>query len=312
MLAGALVVTASPAFAMTPQATTPQRVIPGWSPLNAPADLTAFAARLDAVTYAVSCAGVTATGWSADVADFSTLDVRAVLVTTSAVAERCWAAPGDVDVRQGDTRLTARPGIADPTSSLGTLVSGQDIPYIDWDYVPTPRVGQWVGIFGRAAGGSTLPMLTTSVATVGVDTFTLNDTVGAAYVGAPVVDNAGRVLGVMTSAGTVVTGTPQFCAKIFICTDATKVWWDITAPTSVRDVKVVAGKGRITVTWKPVASDGGAPVAYWYNVNYGAWQKPNGSKVTVKARKGTLVTVGLSTINEAGPGPTVIVTGRAK
>ena len=56
-------------MAMAPQSVTPKTVIPGWSPSDPPAYRAALAARLAEVTYAVSCGNVTATGWSADVAD---------------------------------------------------------------------------------------------------------------------------------------------------------------------------------------------------------------------------------------------------
>jgi hypothetical protein len=132
------------------------------------------------------------------------------------------------------------------------------------------------------------------------------------YVGAPVVDNTGRALGTLTAAGSVVTGSTVYCGELFICTDPTKVWWDITAPSVPRDVKATPGKGRVNVAWKPAASDGGDTVTYSYRIGAGQWITTDAFKVTVKARKGQLVTVSIGTINQAGAGPTKIVSARAR
>lgn len=300
-------------MAMTPQSVTPKTVIPGWSPSDPPADRAALAARLAEVTYAVSCGNVTATGWSADVADDPAPDSwKAILVTTSAMSAACAATPAALRVRQGALAIEARPWVAGTASDAGTIQVRPDLPYIDWDFVPTPRVGQWVGIAARGVDGEVLPMLERRITVVGTDSFTMASPVDATYVGAPVVDNQGRALAVMTAAGTVVTGSPVYCGELFICTDPTKVWWDITAPSVARDVKATAGKGRVTVTWKPAAIDGGDTVTYSYSVNGAPWIKTDTFKVTVKARKGQLVTVSIGTVNQAGAGPTKIVSTRAK
>ena len=285
---------------------------PGWSPIDPPADRAALAETLAEVTYAVSCGGVTATGWSADVYDDPAAGILSILVTTSAVSASCTSNPAALRVRQGTLTLEARPWTYSPASGVGTLVSGVDLPYIDWDFVPTPRVGQWVGIAARGVTGESLPLLERRIATVGIDTFTLNAAVGEEYVGAPVVDNQGRALGTMTAAGAVVTGAPTFCGELFVCTDPTRVWWDITAPSEVTDVKAVAGRGFVTFTWKAAASDGGAPASYWYRVGTGPVTLADRFRVKVPARKGQRVTIAISTINEAGPGPTVTITARAR
>ena len=291
---------------------TPKVVTPGWSPTDPPASVNALAGALAEVTYAVSCGNVTATGWSADVADDTEADVAALLVTTSAVTAACGDVPGGLVVRQGEARVEARPWIQDAVTGLGSIAAVQDLPFIDWDYVPMPRPGQWVGIAARAADGTAVDMLERRVTVVGVDTFMLDSPVDAAYLGAPVVDNTGRALGTITAAGTIVTGSPQFCDVVFICTDKAQVWRDITAPSAVTDVKKIPGKGRVTFTWKAATDDGGAEVAYWYRVGVGTWKKTDVFRVTIKARKGQRVTVALGTINDAGPGPTVIVSARAK
>ena len=306
LLAAALVAASTPALAR------PASVTPGWSPSDPPADRAALAETLAEVTYAVACGSVTATGWSADVFDDSAVGILSALVTTSTVSGACAANPTALRVRQGEVTLEARPWTYNPASGVGTLVSAVDLPYIDWDFVPTPRPQQWVGVAARGIGGGMLPMLERRITSVGTDTFTLNAAVDAAYVGAPVVDNRGRALGVITSAGTLVTGTPQFCNQLFECTDSTRVWWDITAPSAPRDVKATAGKGRVTVTWKAAASDGGAPADYLYSVNGGPWTEASRFTVTVKARKGVSVTVSVQAVNAAGWGPTVTRTARAR
>jgi hypothetical protein len=312
-LATAVVTAASPAVAITPQSVTPQTVIPGWRPSDPPADRAALAARLAEVTYAVSCGTVTATGWSADVADDPAPDSwKAILVTTSAMSAACAATPAALRVRQGALTIEARPWVAGTASDAGTIQVKPDLPYIDWDFVPTPRVGQWVGIAARGVDGGLLSMLERRVTAVGTDSFTLNSPVDATYAGAPVVDNQGRALGVMTAAGSVVTGSPVYCGELFICTDPTKVWWDITAPSVPRDVKATAGKGRVTVTWKPALSDGGDEADYRYSVNGAPWIDASRFSITVKARKGVSVTVSVQSFNAAGWGPTKIVSARAK
>ena len=300
-------------MAMTSQSLTPKTVIPGWNPSDPPADRAAFGAQLADVIYAVSCGNVTATGWSADVADDPARDSwKAILVTTSAMSGACAATPAALRVRQGALTVEARPLDTSTARGVGTIDLKPDLPYIDWDFVPTPRVGQWVGIAARGVDGGVLPMLERRITVVGTDNFTLNSPVDATYVGAPVVDNTGRGLGTVTAAGSVVTGSPVYCGELFICPDPTKVWWDIAAPSVARDVKATAGKGRVTVTWKPAASDGGDTVAYFYRIGAGQWIETDAFKVTVKARKGQLVTVSIGTINQAGAGPTKIVSARAR
>ena len=308
LLAAVLIAVASPAIAVTPKA-----VIPGWSPIDPPADRAALVAQLAEVTYAVSCGSVTATGWSADVYDDPAPDGwKALLVTTSSPGAACASNPAALRVLQGALTLEARPYGYGTVSGVGTVEVREDRPYIDWDFVPTPRVGQWVGIAARGVNGEALPLLERRIAEVGTASFAMTSPVDAAYVGAPVVDNQGRALGTMTAAGAVVTGAPTFCDDLFICTDPTRVWWDITAPSEVTDVKAVAGRGFVTFTWKAAASDGGAPASYWYRVGKGPVTLADRFRVKVPARKGQRVMIAISTINEAGPGPTVTITARAR
>lgn len=291
---------------------TPKVVIPGWSPSAPPADVNALAESLAEITYAVSCGSVVTTGWSGEVADDTVEDVAALIVTTSAVPGACAGLPGSLVVRQGEARVEARPVIHDALTGLGSIVAAEDLPYADWDFVPMPRVGQWVGLLARTPTGEALPLIERRVATVGDGTFTLDSPVEAAYVGAPVVDNTGRALGTMVSAGAIVTGSPRFCDVIFICVDPSQVWRDITAPSAVTDVRKIPGRGKVTFTWKAAADDGGAEVAYWYRVGTGPGKETDTFRVTVKARKGQLVTIALGTANDAGPGPTLFVSAKAR
>ena len=155
-------------------------------------------------------------------------------------------------------------------------------------------------------------MLERRIITVGADTFTVDQPIDAAYLGAPVVDNMGRALGMVTSAGTEVTGAPQFCAHLFDCTDPSKVWWDITAPSAVTNPKAVGGKRTVTVTWQPVADDGGAEVAYWYRIGKGQWTFNDTFRVGVAAKPRARVSVTIVAINDAGPGPSTTVSAKAK
>jgi hypothetical protein len=57
----------------------------------------------------------------------------------------------------------------------------------------------------RAADGTLLPILERRVSTVSSSTFTVDEAVGADYLGAPVVDNKMRVLGTVNYAGAGLT-----------------------------------------------------------------------------------------------------------
>ena len=160
---------------------TPKAGTSGWSRSDPPADPTALVAELAKTTYAISCGSVTATGWSADVYDDTAAGILSILITTSAVSGACAANPAALRVRQGEVTLEARPWSSHTASGVGTLVSGVDLPYIDWDVVPSPRVGQWVGIAARGVDGEALPMLEGRIVTVGTDSFTVNTAVGEEY-----------------------------------------------------------------------------------------------------------------------------------
>ena len=304
LLAAALLIPATPALAMTIQVT------PGWNPADPPSDLAAFDARMGEVVYRVSCGGFSASGWSADAFDDDSRSIGSVIVTTSSAA--CSGVPGDIRVWRDDTTLPLIGLLNSPAIGLGSAISPVDTPYIDWDFVPSPRVGQWVGIAAAAADGTLLPIRAQRITAVDTDSFTLDGAIGEEYVGAPVVDNQARVLGVVARAGTRITGTPLFCQDLFTCTDPTRVWWDITAPSAARDVKAAPGKGRVTVTWKSAASIGGDTVTYSYSVAGGPWIVDDDFRVIVKARKGQRVTVEVAVANAAGSGPTVRVSARAK
>lgn len=303
LVAVVLVLAASPALAKP-------IITPGWSPVDPPADRMLFDALLAGALYSVDCGGVIGTGWSADAGDGATF--LAALVTTSVVGTACRESSQSPRVRQGDDTYPALPWNSAPAIGVGSAISSVDVPYIDWDFVPSPRVGQWVAIAAAAADGTLLPVREQRITAVDTDSFTLDAPMGEEYVGAPVVDNQARVLGVVARAGTRITGTPLFCGTLFDCTDPTRVWWDITVPSAARDVKATPGKGRVTVTWKPSADSGGDPVSYSHSVNGGPWIINDDFKVTVKARKGQRVSVAVAAVNGAGTGPIVTVSTRAR
>ena len=291
---------------------TPKAVIPGWSPSDSPQDRVVFDAQMGAVLYAVSCRGVTATGWAASIPKDTTYDWRSMLVTTSEVATSCSATRSDLVVRQGSETFPAYPWIVGSATGVGSVAV---IPFrfgVYWDGTPSPRIGQWVGIGGREPDGTMLPILERRIIAVGSTSFTVDEPVGADYLGAPVTDNTMRILGSLTRPGAEVTGAPVYCIDLFLCPDANNVWRDITAPSEATDVKATAGKGRVTITWKAAADDGGAEVAYWYRAGVGTWTKTDNFRVTLKARKRERVTVSVGTVNDAGAGPTVVVSAKAK
>ncbi len=301
----AAIAIAAPAQAMTPRSG-------GWDPRTPPSapELVALERTLTDAVYAITCGGLTATGWSADAFDDTVGDWDTALVTTSAMGEACWFSTVAPSVRQGAAAFVARAWLFAAPGGLVTL-SG-DRPYIDWDFVPTPRVNQWVALQARAADGSVLPLLQRRIVSVNADTFVIDQAVGADYLGAPVIDNRGRALGMLTAAGTLVTGSPQYCDRLFYCTDPARVWWDITAPSAVTAAKAVGAKRSVVVTWKPVASDGGDPVTYFYSVNGGPWTEPKGFRVVIPAKPRQSVTVTIQAVNQAGYGPSTTVAARAK
>jgi hypothetical protein len=101
----------------------------------------------------------------------------------------------DLVVRQGTETFPAYPSIAGPIAVIPY------VPGVYWDLTSTSRGGQWLAIGPRAADGTLLPILERRVSTVSSSTFTVDEAVGADYLGAPVVDNKMRVLGTVNYAG---------------------------------------------------------------------------------------------------------------
>lgn len=291
-----------------PAQANPVVVTPAWSPFDPPADANALATQVLGSVYGLSCGDISATGWSGDAGDDVAKGWKTSLFTTLEMTGTCLT----MTARQGTSTRTAFFSRADVSAGVGIAGMVKDAAFIDWDYVPKPRVGQWVGIAARSADGAALPMLKLRIAKVGTDTFTVGASVPAAYLGAPVVDNVGRALGMVTAAGTMVTGAPKFCPVLFICGDAARVWWNITAPSGVRDLTATPGKGKVAFTWKRAASDGGAFATYWFRVNKGEWKLATNFQVTVDVPKGKRVTVTVGTQNAAGWGPMIALTARAR
>ena len=312
VLATLIVGVAAMAIAAPAQAMTPGAVTPGWSPSDPPLDRSSFDAQMSSAVYAVSCGGVVATGWASHMLDDTRYDWRTYLVTTSEVAAACSYTRSDMAARQGSETFPAYAWIWGTPTDLGSATLLPDRPGVYWDQTPSPRIGQWVGIGGRSPDGTMLPILERRIVAIGSTSFTLNEAVGADYLGAPVADNKMRVLGSLIRAGTEVTGSPTYCAGLFDCAEPDKVWWDITAPSGVRNAKAVGGKRSVRVSWKAAASDAGADVVYWYLVGTGDWVLTDTFAVTVKARSGSLVSVTIGTVNAAGPGPMVTVSAKAK
>lgn len=119
------------------------------------------------------------------------------------------ATRNDLVVRQGPETFPAYPFIAGLSTGLGSIAVIPYVPGVYWDLTPTPRGGQWLAIGPRAADGTLLPILERRVSTVSSSTSTVDEAVGADYLGAPVVDNKMRVLGTLTSAGVEVTGPAE-------------------------------------------------------------------------------------------------------
>lgn len=297
------------AFTASPALARPQRVTPGWSPAKPPVNTAEFAqSKVTPIIYGVTCGQVMATGWSAFVTDNPDSDLDSNIVTTGPVSQACFDSPGSLVVRQEDDTFVSQPYNFGKSGGVIAVFGHQ--PYATTLDSPVPRVGQWMAIGARSPDGAALPMLELRVTSVGDDTFAVDRSIDESYLGGPVLDNVGRVLGLLSQAGNVITGTPQFCGDIFWCPDES--WLDITAPSRPRNVKATPGKRSVTVTWQAVASDGGSDVVYWYHVGNGPWTKPVGNSVTVKALSGTRVSVTVQAQNMAGPGPAIMVWATAK
>lgn len=307
---------ASLAKAVALRSTVAAVTTPGWTPQAPPMFPTLLEANLNRMTYAATCGGQGATAWSVAAEDDSVGPWDTTLVSTSGVVGDCLYGPGPLSVRQGSQPLDAKAYNSDANAGAGTILATGDAPSIDFGGVPMPRQDQWLGVAARSEGGEPLPMLVRRVASVSSSTFTVDQPIDSGYLGGVVVDNQGRPLGMVTAAGITVMGTPQLCSTLFLCREPTHVWWDITAPSAVTNAKAVGVKGAVIVTWQAAASDGGSEVAYWYVVGAASAKKATTTtgtfRVRIPATRGSRVTVRLDTINDAGPGPSVTVSARAK
>ena len=112
------------------------------------------------------------------------------------------ATRNDRVMRQGTETFPAYPFVSGLSTGLGSIAVIPYVPGVYWDLTSTSRGGQWLAIGPRAADGTLLPILERRVSTVSSSTFTVDEAVGADYLGAPVVDNKMRVLGTVNYAGT--------------------------------------------------------------------------------------------------------------
>lgn len=307
----ALLLPTVPAAAMTPRIVTPP--VNGWNPNDPISDPDQLATAFPFILFTVTCGDVTASGWSGDQGLQHLKVWDGVVFTSSAVAAACATSGSQPIVRQGDDTFVAQArGVSSAAGVASILVKGE-VFYVDWELVPTPRVGQWVALDARAVDDSPLPMLTRRVTAVGDDTFAVDEPVDSSYIGAPVLDNQGRSLGMVTAAGSEITGSPQYCGEVYTCEDPSRAWWDITAPSNVPNAKATGGRRSVTVTWQPVKSTGGdSDIAYWYRVGKADWKHTDDFKVTIPAKPRSRVTVTIVAFNHAGPGPSTTVSARAK
>lgn len=81
-------------------------------------------------------------------------------------------------------------------------------------------------------------------------------------------------------------------------------------PGAVTALKAVGTAGAVKVTWAPPS--GATPTRYDYRVGRGKWIATSSLTVTVKAKRGSTITVAVRAVNAAGDGPVSVATARAK
>ena len=82
----------------------------------------------------------------------------------------------------------------------------------------------------------------------------------------------------------------------------------ITPPGPVLQLKAVAERSAVRVTWAPPTDTGGAPsVTYSYRVGTGQWKSTSASSVRIAGKKGKAIRISVAAVNQVGTGPVLTV-----
>lgn len=232
-----------------------------WNRSAPPSDLSWFAVEAAGPVVSVSCAGSSASGWAyysngtgsfAQTGIFTALDVPFSTACTNGQE------PATVLAGTGWTTGNVYPRSAD--NNVGGLdIRGIVVPTFGYPQsVGRPVLGQWLAVVGRLPNGA--PTLQAGTVTVASGYFlVLSNPVLATDIGAPVLDNLGRLVGqvgLRTDTGQpIVVGTPAYCDS---CT--TDPWVSGDTPGPVQSVRAIPGNGTMRVSWSPPTSPGGSSV----------------------------------------------------
>ena len=262
-----------------------------WDPSAAPQRLTDFVERINKSVVTVFCRNGLGSGWAAATRlPQSALDsgYKRFIVTNAHVIQGCTQESAQyIEIRQNGVAYPARVWNWNWDQDLAAVVTTAELPVLQWDDVPKPRVGQWVAAFGSPFGlaGS---------ATFGYVSFVGNiDLISSAPInrgnsGGPLVDNEGRVVGINTAGidGTnsigIVQGTPLMCGTTHIC-DGTTPWLSGATPSAPLGVTLRQEGTDIVVTWSAPKSDGGQSI-YKYTASVGPGDRFCNAYTTLSCR----------------------------
>lgn len=298
-----------------------------WDPSSAPPRLTDFVEKINKSVVTVYCGRSLGSAWAAETGmreEWIASGYRRYLITNAHVIQGCTSqSTMYIEVKQNGITYPARVWSWDWDLDLAGIVTTADIPELEWDRSPRPRVGQWVAAFGSPlglAGSATFGY----VSYVGNNDLISSAPINPGNSGGPLVDNEGRVIGINTAGidGTngigIVQGTPLMCLTTHICRDGTTVWLSGTTPSAPKDVIATQENGGALVSWSQPTTDGGQPIS-----RYRVTAQPGDRHCTTYATKscfftkqgkadpglipGTTYTFTVQAFNEIGAGQPVTV-----
>ena len=294
-----------------------------WSPASPPADLDGMIRRVSESVVTVYCGNTPATAWALSGIrlhpDAQRQGHRTMLVTSLSAMRGCLSSNTRyVEMRHRGIETLAYVWGWDEAHDVASIHTTLVIPGLQWSEVPRPTVNQWVAAVGSSNGVGVSTTIG-SVTSVGLRDISTTISVGQQATGAPVLDNAGRVLATMSAESwdllNQAVGNPLLCAEIINCTRPLDVWMNFTVPGSVGSLRASPLKGSLRVRWaRPGTTSTLSPVdVYEYRIGSSLWRSTNRTSVVLTGlAKGRLVTVEVRAVNFMGPGPAARVSARPR